>query len=183
MQNDLEITSKSEFWNRSVRNWSKTLTSVMSGPTYSWLNSSRNTQGKIYRTYLGKNRIIYIYIYLYIYIFIYIYTYIYIYIYGNRISEGLHPRSLVVGVTGGHYFDFKGHFIDIIESLLFPANPIWVIWWKCSFFMGLSLWDVENQISGWTMIHFGGGNVSGHVKCDFFIIINASIICIYNMYL
>ena len=31
------------------------------------------------------------------------------------------------------------------------------------------------------MIHFGGGNVSGRLKFDFFIIINASIICIYNM--
>ena len=51
----------------------------------------------------------------------YIYIYIYIYIYGNRISEGLHPRSLVVGGPGGHYFDFKGHLIDIIEILVFSS--------------------------------------------------------------
>ena len=33
MQNHLEITSTSQFWTRSVRNWTKTLTSIMSGPT------------------------------------------------------------------------------------------------------------------------------------------------------
>ena len=32
MQNHLEISSKTQFWTRSVRNWTKTLTSVMSGP-------------------------------------------------------------------------------------------------------------------------------------------------------
>ena len=31
-QNHLEISSKTYFWARSVRNWTKTLTSVMSGP-------------------------------------------------------------------------------------------------------------------------------------------------------
>ena len=30
--------------------------------------------------------------------------------------------------------------------------------------MGLSVRDVENQISGRKMIHFGGGNVSGRLK-------------------
>ena len=32
MQNHLEIQSKSQFWTRSVRNWTKSLTSVLSGP-------------------------------------------------------------------------------------------------------------------------------------------------------
>ena len=32
MQNHLEITSKNQFWTRSVRNWTKTLTSIMSEP-------------------------------------------------------------------------------------------------------------------------------------------------------
>ena len=32
MQNHLEITSKSQFWIRNVRNWTKTLTSDTSGP-------------------------------------------------------------------------------------------------------------------------------------------------------
>ena len=45
-----------------------------------------------------------------------------IYIYGNRISEGSGPRSPVVGVPGGHYFDFKGHLIDIIKSWFFPGS-------------------------------------------------------------
>ena len=45
-----------------------------------------------------------------------------IYLYGNRISEGLGPRSLVVGVTGGHYFDLKGRLIHIIESWFFPGS-------------------------------------------------------------
>ena len=53
-----------------------------------------------------------------------IYIYIYIYIYGNRISEGSRPRPPVVGGPGGHYFDFKCHLIDIIESWFFPACPI-----------------------------------------------------------
>ena len=58
-----------------------------------------------------------IYIYIrYIYIYIYIYIYVYIYIYGSRISDGLHPRPLVVGVPGGHYFHLKSNLIDIIES-------------------------------------------------------------------
>ena len=61
------------------------------------------------------------YVYIYIYIYIYIYMYIYIYIYGNRISGGLCPRSLVVGGPGGHYFDFKGHLIDIIEISVFSS--------------------------------------------------------------
>ena len=56
------------------------------------------------------------------FIFIDIYIYLYIYIYGNRISEGLDPRSLVVGGPGGHYFDFKSHLIIIIESWFFPAS-------------------------------------------------------------
>ena len=51
-------------------------------------------------------------------------TLVSIYVYGNRISEGLHPRSLVVGASGGHYFDFKGNLIDIIEILVFPVCPI-----------------------------------------------------------
>ena len=34
MQNHLEITSKSQFWIRNVRNCNKTLTSIMSGPTF-----------------------------------------------------------------------------------------------------------------------------------------------------
>ncbi len=42
----------------------------------------------------------------------------------SGICEGLDSRSLVVGVSGGHYFDFKSHFIDIIESWFFPACPI-----------------------------------------------------------
>ena len=54
--------------------------------------------------------------------YIYICIYIYIYVYGNRIPEGLDPRSPVVGGPGGHYFDFKGHLIDIIESWFFPAS-------------------------------------------------------------
>ena len=53
MQNHLEITSKSQLWTRSVRNWTKTLTSVMPGPTL-WLHKLRNAQGKIYGTYLGN---------------------------------------------------------------------------------------------------------------------------------
>ena len=32
MQNHLEISSKTQFWIRNMRNWTKTLTSVMSGP-------------------------------------------------------------------------------------------------------------------------------------------------------
>ena len=32
MQNHLEITSKNQFWTRGVQNFTKTLTSVMSGP-------------------------------------------------------------------------------------------------------------------------------------------------------
>ena len=32
MQNHQEITSKIKFWSRNVRNWTKTLTLVMSGP-------------------------------------------------------------------------------------------------------------------------------------------------------
>ena len=43
------------------------------------------------------------------------------------------------------------------------------LWWKWSFFMGLSLRGVENRIRGRKMIHFGGGHVSGHLKYDFFI--------------
>ena len=62
---------------------------------------------------------IHIRIYGSIYLYIYIYIYIYIYVYGNRIPEGLHPGSPVVGVPGSHYFDCKGHLIDIIESLFF----------------------------------------------------------------
>ena len=27
-----------------------------------------------------------------------------------------------MGVSGGHYFDFKENFIDVIESLLFPVG-------------------------------------------------------------
>ena len=50
-----------------------------------------------------------------------VYMNIFVYIYGNRISEGLDPRSLVVGASGGHYFDFKGHLIDIIEILVFSS--------------------------------------------------------------
>ena len=53
-----------------------------------------------------------------------IYLYIYIIIYGNRISEGLGARSPVMGVPGGHYLDFNGHLITIIESPLFPACPM-----------------------------------------------------------
>ena len=59
-----------------------------------------------------------------------------IYTYGNQISGGLHPKSLVVGVSGGHYFDFKGFLIDIIESSVFPACPIWPIQRKCVLFKG-----------------------------------------------
>ena len=37
--------------------------------------------------------------------------------YGNWVPGGLDLRSpvVVVGVLGGHYFDFKGHLIDMIE--------------------------------------------------------------------
>ena len=54
--------------------------------------------------------------------YIYVDVYIYIYIYIKRISEGSGSRPPVVGVAGGHYFDFKGHLIDIIESCFFPAS-------------------------------------------------------------
>ena len=37
-------------------------------------------------------------------------------------------------------------------------------------FHDLSLRDVENRISGRTMIHFGGGNVSGRQTYDFVLI-------------
>ena len=58
---------------------------------------------------------------IYIHIYIYIYIYISIFIYGNRISEGSRPRPPVVGGPGGHYFDFNGHLIDIIEILVFSS--------------------------------------------------------------
>ena len=53
MQNHLEISLENQFWTRSVRNWTKTLTSVMSGPTRDSINV-RNTQGEIYETDLGN---------------------------------------------------------------------------------------------------------------------------------
>ena len=54
----------------------------------------------------------------------------------------------------------------------------WVIWENVPgsvkvsmlIFIGLSLRGVENRVRGRKMIYFGGGNVSGRVKCDFFII-------------
>ena len=45
--------------------------------------------------------------------------YLYIDVYGNRISEGLGPRSLVMGASGGHYFDSKGHLIVIISVIVY----------------------------------------------------------------
>ena len=45
MQNHLEIALKIKFWTRSVRNWTKTLTSVMSGPTLHSINEAGETSG------------------------------------------------------------------------------------------------------------------------------------------
>ena len=60
MQNHLEITSKSKFWTRNERNWTKTLTSIMSGPTLDSMHEETH-KGKymehieeIYMEYLGN---------------------------------------------------------------------------------------------------------------------------------
>ena len=51
MQSHLEITSKTKLWTRNVRDWTKTLTSVMSGlaKAMSWIP----TENKPYFHYLG----------------------------------------------------------------------------------------------------------------------------------
>ena len=38
LANHLEISWTNQFWIRNVRNWTKSLTSVMSGPTVHWIN-------------------------------------------------------------------------------------------------------------------------------------------------
>ena len=108
-----------------------------------------------------------LYMYKYTYIHVYIYIYMSIYLLGRGIWGASDFRT---SFWGDRTLCFCSRSLTGSNIRLYHfACPIWPIWWKWSFFMGLSLRGVENRIRGRKMIHFGGGHVSGHLKYDFFI--------------